>query len=243
MVDETGNRVTIEGFYDDVSEPSPEEEALLKDLVETFDPQVVKEMSKISRFSVDEANREELLRTYLYSPTLNIDGIFGGYTGPGSKTVLPHKVTAKLDIRLVPRQSPEKVITLVREHLDKLGYSDIQMSTLDAYPWAQTDPQAPVVQAVIQACRDFGYEPEIWPRIGGSAPFYLFSDELKIPFMMGVLGHGGRAHSPDEYIVWEGNDKVLGYDGAVKSMVAFLVRYVEASMGSGTTRSNVNFPS
>jgi acetylornithine deacetylase/succinyl-diaminopimelate desuccinylase-like protein len=228
MTDETGNRIAIEGFYDDVSQPSPQEEALLKELVETFDPQAVKEMSKISRFSVDEEDREKLLRAYLYGTTLNVDGIWGGYTGPGSKTVLPHKVTAKLDIRLVPHQSPERVLKLVREHLDQHGYSDIQMAILDAYPWAQTDPQALVVQAVIQACRDFGCRPELWPRIGGSAPFYLFSRELGIPFTMGVLGHGGRAHSPDEYIVWEGNEKVLGYAGAVKSIVAFLERYASA---------------
>jgi len=228
LVDETGNRITIEGFYDDIEEPSAEEEALIKKLAETFDPRAVKEMVKISRFSVDEGDKEKLLRAYLYGTTLNIDGIWGGYIGPGSKTVLPHKATAKLDTRLVPQQSPEKVIKLVRKHLDERGYSDIQMTTLDSYPWAQTDPKAPVVQAVIQACRDFGCEPEIWPRIGGSAPFYLFSEMLGIPFIMGVLGHGGRAHSPDEYIVWEGNEKVAGYGGAVKSMAAFLERYVSA---------------
>ncbi len=227
MTDETGNRVTIDGFYDDVAVPTPDEEALIRRLAESFDPQAVKEMAKVSRFLVDEADREALLRTYLCSPTLNIDGIFGGYTGLGSKTVLPHKVTAKVDIRLVPNQQPEKMIWLVREHLDRRGYSDIRMTTLDAYPWAQTDPNAPVVHAVLRACQEFGYQPEVWSRIGGSAPFYLFTEELKIPFMMGVLGHGGRAHSPDEYIVWEGNDRVLGYDGAVKSMVAFLNHYVE----------------
>ena len=82
-----------------------------------------------------------------------------------------------------------------------------------------------MVHTVLQACRDFGHEAEQWPRIGGSAPFYLFIQELGIPFTMGVPGHGGRAHSPDEYIVREGNERVLGYDGAVKSMVAFLRRY------------------
>ncbi len=222
MTDETGNHITIEGFYDDVSEPSLEEKALIEKLVETFDARPIKEVNRVSRFSVDESDKEKLLRTYLYGTTLNIDGIWGGYTGPGSKTVLPHKVTVKMDIRLVPHQKPEKMLKLVRAHLDGHGYRDIQIRAMDAYGWAQTDFKAPVVQSVIRACRDLGHEPEIWPRIGGSAPFYLFTEVLKIPFTMGVLGHGGRAHSPDEYIVWEGNGKVEGYDGAVKSIVAFL---------------------
>ncbi len=225
MTDESGNHVTIAGFYDEVSEPPSAEEALLKRLVQTFDPRSIKEVNRISRFSADEKDKEELLRAYLYGTTLNIDGIWGGYIGPGSKTVLPHKVTAKLDIRLVPHQQPEEMLKLVRKHLDKRGYGDIKIRAMDSYSWAQTDPTAPVVQAVIRAYRDFGHEPEIWPRIGGSAPFYLFSEVLKIPFTMGVLGHGARAHSPDEYIVWEGNKKVAGYDGAVKSIVAFLDHY------------------
>jgi acetylornithine deacetylase/succinyl-diaminopimelate desuccinylase-like protein len=225
MTDETGNRIAIEGFYDDISQPPPEEEALLRRLARTFDPRSVKGMNKVSRFRVDEEDKQELLRTYLYGTTLNIDGIWGGYTGAGSKTVLPHKVTVKMDIRLVPHQKPETMLKLMRAHLDQHGYQDITIRAMDAYGWAQTPPAAPIVQAVIRACRDFDREPEVWPRIGGSAPFYLFSEVLKIPFTMGVLGHGGRAHSPDEYIVWEGNKKVAGYAGAVKSMVAFLEHY------------------
>ncbi|MBU7013628.1 MAG: twin-arginine translocation pathway signal protein, partial [Theionarchaea archaeon] len=68
----------------------------------------------------------------------------------------------------------------------------------------------------------YGYESEVWPYLAGSAPFYLFSEVLGIPYVMGALGHGDRAHSPDEYIVYEGNDKVQGLDGAQKSLVAFM---------------------
>lgn len=167
MTDETGNKISIKNFYDDVADPPAHEKRLIAQLAKTFDPRPVKELNKVSRFSVNETNRAKLLKAYFHGTTLNIDGIWGGYIGPGSKTVLPHKVTAKLD----------------------------------AYGWAQTDLKSDIAQAVIKACRSFGYEPELWPRIGGSAPFYLFTEVLKIPFAEGVLGHGGRAHSPDEYIV------------------------------------------
>lgn len=228
MTDETGNEILIKHFYDDVAEPPAQEQKLIDQLVKTFDPKSVKELNKVSKFSVDERDKKKLLKTYFHGTTLNIDGIWGGYIGPGSKTVLPHKVTAKLDVRLVPHQKPEKILKLIRKHLDDHGYSDIKITTLDAYGWAQTDLKSDVVQAVIKACRSFDYEPELWPRIGGSAPFYLFTEVLKIPFAEGVLGHGGRAHSPDEYIVWEGNKKVPGYPEAVKSMAAFLDEFVKA---------------
>jgi len=228
MTDKTGNKILIKHFYDDVIEPPPQEKRLIAQLAKTFDPKPVKELNKVSKFSVDERDKKKLLKAYFHGTTLNIDGIWGGYIGPGSKTVLPHKVTAKLDVRLVPNQKPEKILKLIRKHLDDHGYSDIKITTLDAYGWAQTDLHSDVVQAVIKACRAFGYEPELWPRIGGSAPFYLFTEVLKIPFAEGVLGHGGRAHSPDEYIVWEGNKKVPGYTEAVKSMVTFLHEYANA---------------
>jgi acetylornithine deacetylase/succinyl-diaminopimelate desuccinylase-like protein len=65
-------------------------------------------------------------------------------------------------------------------------------------------PSAPITQAMIRSMRAFGLEPEVWPNIAGSAPFYLFSRVLRQPFAMGGLGHGGRAHSPNEFATLEG---------------------------------------
>lgn len=228
MTDETGNKIRIKGFYDDVRPPTVREKKQIEALAKTFNPRAIKEANQVGRFAYDEKDKRRLITEYLYGTTLNIDGIWGGYIGPGTKTVLPHQVTAKLDIRLVPEQRAETVLKLLRKHLSHHGYRDIEIRLLDAYGWAQTDPDAPVVQAALRAARAFGVEPEVWPRIGGSAPFYLFSEVLKIPFMMGIVGHGARAHSPDEYIVWEGNGKVLGYLDAVKSMVCFLDEYSRA---------------
>jgi len=225
---EDGNTVTVDHFYEDVAAPSLEDEELIKNLVKTFDPEPFKQTAKVEKFIVNEKDPEKLIRKLLYTSNLNINGIWGGYTGEGSKTLLPHKVTAKIDIRLVPNQERDKMLPLIREHLDRKGYTDIQLRVIDeGYNWSKVSVREPVVQAMIRTCRSFGYEPEIWPHLAGSAPFYLFSEVLNIPYVMGALGHGARAHSPDEYIVYEGNGKVLGLDGAQKSMVAFLDEWLK----------------
>ncbi|MGD2249450.1 MAG: M20/M25/M40 family metallo-hydrolase [Candidatus Methanofastidiosia archaeon] len=227
MTKDNGNTVTVNHFYDDVAPPSKEDTELIQKLVKTFDPEPFKQTMKVDKFIIDEKETETLIKKLLYTSTLNIDGIWGGYIGKGSKTLLPHKATAKIDIRLVPNQERDNMVPLIRDHLDKNGFSDITIRLLDeGYNWSKVSVKEPVVQSMVKTCQSFGYEPEIWPHLAGSAPFYLFSHVLHIPYVMGALGHGARAHSPDEYIVYEGNDKVLGLDGAQKSMVQFLDHWV-----------------
>jgi len=157
---------------------------------------------KVKRFINDVHGKEALLK-HLYSPTLNIDGIWSGYIGPGTKTVLPYKITAKVDVRLVPNMTVEEVIPKIRKHLDKQGFKEIKIVELEeGYGWAKTSISEPAAQAILKTYREFGYEPEIWPHTAGSAPFCMFNREpLNLPFVMGGLGHGARAHAPNEYIV------------------------------------------
>ncbi len=197
-------RILIEGFYDDVSPPSPEEEELLEKLAETFDEEAVKRELGVIKF-MEDLHGMELCKRYLYSPTLNVDGIISGYVGPGTKTVLPHEARAKIDIRLVPQMKTEDVIAKFKRHLERHGFGDIIVKVHDCYPWSQVSVKEEVVQAMIRSYRRHGYEPEIWPRAGGSAPFYLFNQPpLNLPYVDGGLGHGSRAHSPNEYVVVEG---------------------------------------
>ncbi len=196
-------QILIEGFYDEVVPPDSDEERLLERLREIFDEGEILAQNDVSRFKL-EGGGETLLRNYLTLPTLNIDGIVSGWVGPGSKTVLPHEARARVDIRLVPRMEIKRTLARLRDHLDSLGYDDIEIDLWQAYPWAQTRWRSPIVQAMEGAIRDQGIEPYTWPRIAGSAPMYLFSDVLGMPFVMGGLGHGGRAHSPNEYATIEG---------------------------------------
>lgn len=211
-------QILIDGFYDEMAPPDADEERLYERLAEVFDAQTVLRQHDVQRFT-REAQGETLLRAYLGLPTLNIDGLAAGWMGPGSKTVLPHEARARVDIRLVPAMSIERTLARLRAHLRAQGFDDIEVDVWQAYPWAQTPWRAPVVQALVQGIRDQGIEPYAWPRIAGSAPMYLFSEVLGLPFVMGGLGHGGRQHSPNEYARLEG---MRLYE---RSVAAFLQRF------------------
>ncbi len=228
MASEDGNSILIEGWYDKVAEPSQEDLELVDRLVDTFDDRIWKEILKVEHW-IDDVEGRDLILKYLYSTTLNIDGIWGGYIGPGTKTVLPHKVTCKVDTRLVPNQESKDVVPLIRDHLDKHGYSDIQIRQLGGYEWSKTSVKEPVVQALLSVYEQHGIKDAIiWPHMGGSAPMYLYTREpLNLPLVWGGLGHGAGAHSPDEYLVIEGNDKVAGLVRAEQSYVDILYAYAE----------------
>jgi acetylornithine deacetylase/succinyl-diaminopimelate desuccinylase-like protein len=223
MSKDNGSKILVDGFYDDVAPPSKEDRRLIKDLARRFDTEGFKRTMKVKKFMVPDDRPEDLMNLYTFGTTLNIDGIWGGYIGKGSKTVLPHEVTCKVDIRLVPNQKKEKMLPLVRRHLDAHGYPDIAIKEIDTgYDWCRMSVKAPVVQAMLRSYRSFGYAPEVWPTSGGAVPFYVFNRFLKLPFTMGGIGHSTLAHSPNEYMVIEGNKKVASLTDTEKFMVRFM---------------------
>ncbi|NHV99576.1 MAG: peptidase dimerization domain-containing protein [Thaumarchaeota archaeon] len=159
----------------------------------------------------------------MFSPTLNIDGLWSGYTGPGSKTLLPHRMTVKMDIRLVPEMQVEKT-SLVREHLDKHGFSEIKIRRLEeGYGWTRMSVNSPYSKAMLKALGEFKVEVEVWPTIAGSTPFSMFAaPPLKLPFIVGGMGHGGPAHSPNEYLVISERGPTGGLMTMEKSFAAIL---------------------
>jgi acetylornithine deacetylase/succinyl-diaminopimelate desuccinylase-like protein len=225
LTSEDGNTVQIDGFYDAVRAPTAAEEHLVTSLVGRFREEAFRQLWHVDHF-VHDLHGLELLRRYFFSPTLNIDGLDAGYTGPGSKTVLPHRAVAKLDVRLVPDQEPNTILELLARHFRTLGYDDLEIRKLASNPWAQTDADAPIVQSVAQAIRHLGMDPEIWPRNVGFFPAYVFNRApLHLPFCVGGLGHGGRAHGPDEYFVLDGNARIRGLAGCEQSFAAMLFAY------------------
>ncbi|HLZ69452.1 MAG TPA: M20/M25/M40 family metallo-hydrolase [Dehalococcoidia bacterium] len=197
-----GNTIAVQGYTDAVRPPSDEERSLLRGMLAGWDEESIKRVMGVERW-VDGISGEEALLRYLCRPTLNIDGIWAGYTGEGTKTILPHKATAKVDSRLVPNQKPEEALRLVREHLDRNGFSDIQIRELSGYPPAQSSVTSSLVQAAIGVYNKYGKTPLVQPRLAGSAPYYVFTDTLGLPTVMGGLGHGSGAHAPNEYLVLE----------------------------------------
>lgn len=223
MADEDGNKILIDGFHDKIKPPMEEDRELVKELAKRFDSRAFKHAMKVREFVIPEDDKEALVKKYIHGTTLNIDGIWGGYTEKGSKTVLPHEATCKIDIRLVPDQEKDEMIPLVRKHLDKNGYRDIELKEIDTgYDCCRASVKEPVVQAMIRSFKAFGHDPDIWPTSGGAVPFYVFNKILNMPFTMSGIGHSGLAHSPNEYMVVEGNKRIAGLPEAEKFMVHFM---------------------
>jgi acetylornithine deacetylase/succinyl-diaminopimelate desuccinylase-like protein len=157
-------------------------------------------------------------------PTVNIEGLVGGYTGPGGKTILPHRAVAKIDMRLVPDMKAADALAALKAHLAKRGFGDIEVNMTGGYDPTSTSKDAPLIQTQITAYKKFGIDPLLWPRNAGSYPGYVFTGEpLKLAAGHFGLGHGSGAHAPDEYYVIESaNPKIQSFDGAVMSFVEYL---------------------
>lgn len=195
-----GNTILVPGYYRAIRGPTPEEERLINGVLKVWDEAAVRSELGVERWT-DTLQGADLVLRYLYDTTLNIDGLWSGYTGPGPKTILPHVATAKMDSRLVPDQRPDDALALIRKHLDARGFTDVVVRKLEGYPPAQTSVDAPLVRASIGVFNKYGHTPAVWPRLAGSAPFYVFTERLGLPLVPGGLGHGSRAHAPDEYMV------------------------------------------
>jgi acetylornithine deacetylase/succinyl-diaminopimelate desuccinylase-like protein len=157
-------------------------------------------------------------------PTVNIEGLVGGYTGPGGKTVLPHRAVAKIDMRLVPGMKKDDAVAALRAHLAKRGFGDIEVNVSGGYDATSTPADARLIQAQLAVLQRAGMAPLMWPRNAGSYPGFVFTDApLSLASGHFGLGHGSGAHAPNEYYVIESsNPAVQGYDGAAMSFVEYL---------------------
>jgi acetylornithine deacetylase/succinyl-diaminopimelate desuccinylase-like protein len=173
---------------------------------------------------VQDVSWLESLERLVSRPTVNIEGLVGGYTGPGGKTILPHKAVAKLDLRLVPDMTAADSLAALKAHLAKRGFGDIEVNMSGGYDPTSTPADASLILAATNVYRRSGVDPILMPRLAGSWPGYVFTGEpLRLPAGHFGLGHGDGAHAPDEYYVIEsGNPKVQGLDGAVQSYVEYL---------------------
>jgi acetylornithine deacetylase/succinyl-diaminopimelate desuccinylase-like protein len=171
-----------------------------------------------------KASWRQALEDMASRPTVNIEGLVGGYTGPGGMTILPHRAVAKLDMRLVPDMTHKDAVAKLKAHLAKRGFGDIEVKVSGGYDPTTTRVDARIVRAGASVYRGVGIEPIFGPRRGGSWPGYVFTgDPLRLPAGHFGLGHGLRAHAPDEYYLIESkNPKLAGYNDAIKSYVDYL---------------------
>ncbi len=193
------DEILIDHYYDHVRAPNETELALLKAM--PFDEAKRLAAFGIDHFINDEHGLDVLTRLY-YGPTVTICGIQAGYTGEGMKTVLPNAAFAKIDCRLVPDLTPEICISLLRAHLDRRGFNDVEIVPLNGEHPATSAVDAPIVTACEVAARAvYGHLPVLIPLSAGSGPMYPLTTALGIPTVMaGVTYPNSRAHAPDENI-------------------------------------------
>jgi len=223
LVQADGHTPAVDGFFDRVRPLSAAQQKILEASIPQRDEAAAKKALGAEHWFKDESWHDSLVRL-VSQPTINIEGLVGGYTGPGGKTILPHRAVAKLDIRLVPDMTARGTLELIKTHLAKRGFGDIEVNMSGGYDPTETAPDSRLVQGLVSAYRKLGVEPVLWPRLAGSWPGVTFTGApLKLAAGMFGMGHGDGAHAPDEYFLIESaNPKVAGVDGAVRSYVELL---------------------
>lgn len=213
----------IEGFADRARPLSKEEAALVDAAAQRQDEKAAKQQLGVTAWARDAAWRDSLA-DLVSRPTVNIEGLVAGHTGPGGMTVLPHRAVAKLDLRLVPDMTYDGAVAALRAHLAKRGFGDVEVNPSGGYDPTQTAADTALIQKAVATYRAAGIEAQLWPRTAGSYPGWVFTGKpLSLPSAHFGLGHGAGAHAPDEYYLIEStNPKLKGFDAAVSSFVDYL---------------------
>jgi acetylornithine deacetylase/succinyl-diaminopimelate desuccinylase-like protein len=220
LVKADGHTPAIPGWFDKVRPLSAAQRRILDAAIPKMSEADAKKSLGVEHWINDESWHDAQVRL-VSQPTINIEGLVGGYTGPGGKTILPHRAVAKLDLRLVPDMTAKEALAMLKAHLAKRGFGDIEVNMTGGYDPTETPADSKLVRAMMSTYRTSGIEPLLWPRLAGSWPGATFTaPPLKLPAGVFGLGHGGGAHAPDEYwVVESSNPKVAGMDGSAKSFV------------------------
>ena len=213
----------IEGLFDKVRPVSDRDRGYLDEAAHRIDEDATKQSLGVERWARDSTWRQAL-EDLASKPTVNIEGLVSGYTGPGGMTILPHRAAAKLDLRLVPDMTASDTLAKLKAHLARHGFGDIEVKMTGGYDPTSTSPDSRLIRSEVKVYERSGIKPILWPRMGGSWPGYVFTGgALNLPAGHFGLGHGQRQHAPDEYYLIEPSDpKLFGFDAAVRSYVDYL---------------------
>jgi acetylornithine deacetylase/succinyl-diaminopimelate desuccinylase-like protein len=230
LVTPDGNTPVIEGFAAKAKPLSDADKKLVASAASRLSEEAAKKGMGVEHW-VHDANWQESLEMLVSRPTVNIEGLVGGYTGPGGKTILPSRAVAKLDMRLVPDMTAAEALASLKAHLAKRGFGDIEVNMSGGYDPTSTPADSAIIRAEISVYKNNGIDPVILPRLAGSWPGYVFTGEpLRLPAGHFGLGHGSGAHAPDEYYVIEStNPKVKGMDAAALSYAEFLYEFARTA--------------
>lgn len=202
MLKDKDERILVPGWYDGVGTLAEDELAVLQEM--PFDGEEFRKAYGAAEF-LGKMSEQQAKKALVQRPTGNIAGIWAGYTGPGSKTVLPKEVHAKMDFRLVPEQDPEDLWKKMRKYLDDNGFPDVEMQLESMEPAARTSYKDPFAQAAIKAAEKvYGKKPVVELGSPGTGPLYIFTRRYKMPSVdIGVSAMDGGIHAPNENLKLE----------------------------------------
>ncbi len=220
LVTPDGNTPAIDGWFENVRALTPREKELIAEVARNSDEQEQKKLLGVNHW-IDDLPYNQALERLASQPTVNIEGLVAGYTGPGGKTILPGRAVAKLDLRLVPNQTRKEAVAKLRAHLDKRGFGDVEVNVSGGYDPTETAENSRIIRAELETYKRAGIKATMNPRLAGSWPGAVFTaPPLSLPAGHFGFGHGSGAHAPDEYYVVEStNPKVAGITDAVMGYV------------------------
>jgi acetylornithine deacetylase/succinyl-diaminopimelate desuccinylase-like protein len=216
-------RVLIDGFYDDVEEPTGQDLEMLRAV--PFEEEAEKERLGIDSF-VGGVTGFDLVKRYYFEPTCNIAGVMAGFTVPGaSKTVLPKEALVKIDMRLVPKQDPDDIVAKLRKHLDARGFDDIHISTHSMEHPVRSPVDSLIGKASLEAAAEVFDETSVAPLMIGTGPMHPVAHSLGIPTVSpaGVTRPDSNIHAPNE------NIRIDDFVNIIEFTVAWLKKFGEVN--------------
>ena len=211
-----GRTITVDDFFADHQPPTEQERAEVRAFVaRQGDRHWLEFLPGVNGAASSRAglSNEEACLRYFFEPSMNINGLAAGFTGPGAPVfTLPHQAWALLDVRVPRGYSSRRTVDRIRAHLERRGFADLEVDALAVHEPSQTSADHPWVRSVLDLIAEYGYGVHLSPFTGGGGPWSLLANEFGLPVLFDVgLGHGGRAGQPGEYLVIEGNERVADF--------------------------------
>jgi acetylornithine deacetylase/succinyl-diaminopimelate desuccinylase-like protein len=220
MQADAGDRITVDGFYDGIEVTESDRELVAA--IPTDEAAIAEELG-LSHFATDRPYYERLL----LEPTLNVNGITGGYAGPGGKTIVAHEASASIDCRLVPNQDPDTVFERIRDHVATVN-PHVEVEKGSAYPPTKTPVDVPAADAAREALSTvWDVAPVELPVLGGSLPatFFREVDGLEdVPVLVVPYANPDQHnHAPNEHLDLD------CFENGIRTSAAFLHRFADTA--------------
>ncbi|WP_157973614.1 M20/M25/M40 family metallo-hydrolase [Tropicimonas sp. IMCC34043] len=205
--------ILIENWAEGIYVPDAEDDGYLADKAARIDFDMLREEMGVDQFVLGR-DGVDALRARTYEPTANIQGIVAGYTGPGTKTIVPKEARVRMDFRLIPNIQPEAAAARLKAHLKDKGFDNIEVRTFEhAEPPYKISAREDISKSIIAAAQEVYGEP---PIVNGVSAEGAILKHVWIPCVLtGFANPGCNLHAPDENIQIEKYIKGIKYAAAI----------------------------